>query len=244
MVREALNRWHATGREARIESLITISSPLGGHPAAARGTHAPVVIPSWRDLDPHSSFLEKLHRTPLPPSVDYHLFYTFGDPRALKFGEPGDGTVPLASQLSPAAQREAREQFGFNCSHTGVLCDPEAVERIIKTIEEIKSPYPDDHLREFDRGGYVVDLPEKDFSALDVYFVRSIGRYLDALVAGTIQPVNSFQEQFVRECREGGTPETPAAKAWLKLNRLYPQRAELPSSAATASSTASTHTDS
>jgi pimeloyl-ACP methyl ester carboxylesterase/uncharacterized protein YifE (UPF0438 family) len=225
VVRDALNRWRGTPHEAAIGAVVTIASPLGGHPAAARGAHAPVVIPSWQDLDPQSSFIRKLHRTPLPAELHYHLFYTFGDPRMLKLGESGDGVVPLATQLPPASQREATGQFGFNCSHTGVLHDPEAIAAIVRTIEQVKSRYPADHLSQFDRGGYDLDLPASEFTPTERYVVKSIGRYIDALASGEIAPIDELQQQFVDECNGRRRPESPTTQLWLKLNRFAPDRA-------------------
>ena len=226
VVREALNRWRGTEREAAIGGLVTIASPLGGHPAAARGVRAPVVIPSWRDLDPASEFVRGLHRAPLPDGLSYHLFYTFGDPRVLKRGEPSDGVVPVASQLAEPARREADEVAGFDCDHTGVLHDPAAMAAIVRAITAVKSTLPADHLAMFDRGGYDVALPEGEFSALEAYLVKKMGRYLDALAAGEIEPVHPLQVQFVEECAGRRPAEHPGAKAWIKLNRLYPRRAE------------------
>jgi uncharacterized protein YifE (UPF0438 family) len=222
-----LNRWHGTPHEAAIGAVVTIASPLGGHPAAARGTRAPVVIPSWQDLDPQSSFVRKLHRTPLPAELRYHLFYTFGDPRTLKLGESGDGVVPLANQLPPASQREATEQFGFNCSHTGVLQDPDAITAIVRAVEQVKSRYPTDHLSLFDRGGYELDLPTGEFTAVERYVVRRIGRYIDGLASGDVAPLDEQQRQFVEECKGRRPIESPMTSLWLKLNRFAPDRARL-----------------
>lgn len=224
VVREALNRWRGTPREAALGGLVTIASPLGGHPAAARAAHAPVVIPSWRNLDPGSDFIHQLHRTPLPDGLVYQLIYTSGAPRTFAFGEPGDGVVPLASQRSRAALGEATEQIEFKCGHAEVLHEPTSVAGIVRLIEAVKSPFPADHLRAFDRGGYARPLPESEFSALDAYFVRNLGHYLDALVGGEIQPIHPSQAEFVQECRGHRKPDTPASKAWIKLNRLYPDR--------------------
>jgi pimeloyl-ACP methyl ester carboxylesterase len=227
VVRDALNRWRGTPHELAIGAVVTIASPLGGHPAAARSAHAPVAIPSWQDLDPQSGFIRKLHRNPLPAGLRYHLFYTFGDPRTLKLGQPGYGVVPLASQLPAASQREATEQFGFNCSHTGVLHDPAAITATVSAIEQVKSRYPADHLSQFDRGGYDLDLPASEFTAVERYVVKSIGRYVDALVSGEIAPIDELQRQFVDEYHGRRPVDSPLTQLWLKLNRFAPDRARL-----------------
>lgn len=224
VVREALNRHRGTAREQIVGRLITIASPLAGHPSAARAARAPVVIPSWRDLDPQSRFIQQLHRAPLPAGMSYHLFYTVGTASPPNASKAGDGVVPLSSQLAAAAQQEATEQLGFPCSHTGVLHDPAAIHRIVETIGQTQSIFPPDHLEWCDRGGYALPVPEAEFSVLELYLVRHLGRYMDALVTGKIQPIHPSQVQFIEECRGQRPAETPAAKAWLKLNRLHPRR--------------------
>ncbi len=53
-----------------------------------------------------------------------------------------------------------------------------------------------------------------------------MGRYLDALVAGEIPPVHPLQVQLVEECAGRRPADLPGAKAWLKMNRFFPQRRE------------------
>ncbi len=226
VVRDALNRCTGAKRENHVRLLVTLASPLGGHPAARSGTHAPVVIPSWRDLDPDSAFIRDLHRRPLPPGLEYHLWYTYGNAHAIKLGENSDGTVPLSSQLAPAAQEEAREQFGFNDTHTGILRDPQVIQRLLKLLGTVPPPFPDDHLRVLWQGGYAV-LLGKSYSAMEAYLIHNIGRYMDAMVAGTLKPVDPFQEHFVAACRGQVRPNQPAETAWLKFNRDYPDRSKL-----------------
>ena len=48
-----------------IQLFVTISTPWGGHRAAAKGVqYAPAVVPSWRDMVPESDFLSGLYRRP------------------------------------------------------------------------------------------------------------------------------------------------------------------------------------
>ena len=227
IVRDALDRCRGTARENVVAGLITLASPLGGHAAAHRAAHAPVVIPSWRDLDPDGAFVRNLYRRPLPSNLTYHLFYTFGDPRNVKLGANSDGVIALESQLRPAAQNEARESRGFNTSHTGVLHDPDAIAHVIRAIAETKSPFPDDHLRVLDQGGY--DLPlTADFTPLEAFLVRHLGHYMDAMVSGQIQPIHPDQKAFIDQCTGKSRPDLPAATAWLKLNRLRTARPAAP----------------
>jgi pimeloyl-ACP methyl ester carboxylesterase len=223
VVREALNRHQGTEREQIIGTLITLASPLGGHPAAARAAHAPVVIPSWRDLDPASTFIRDLHRKPLPAGSSYHLYHAFGYKRLLKLREPSDGVVPLASQLSPAAQREATVQHGFEVGHVEILEHAESVEHVVAAIEAVKSIYPPEHLAVLDEGGYALAL-EREFTPLESFLIRSMGRYLDALAWGQLQPFHPELKKFVDACRGRGHASTPAVSAWRKMERHFPER--------------------
>lgn len=218
VVRDAFNRCTGKKSEADVRCLITIASPLGGHPAAASGTHAPVVIPSWRDLAPDSAFIRDLHRRPLPTRTEYHLYYTFANTGTIKLGENSDGVVPLSSQCRASAQNEAKEQFGFNDTHSNVVHNPEAIRRIVQTIETVKSPFPDDHLRVLDAGGYPVPAGD-GYTPIEAWCLRTMGRYMDALVAGELKPIHPLQEHFVSACRGECAPNVPAEHAWLKYNR-------------------------
>lgn len=218
VVRDAFNRCTGKKSEADVRCLITIASPLGGMPAAASGTHAPVVIPSWRDLDPASPFIRDLHRRPLPAATAYHLYYTFANTGPVKLGENSDGVVPLSSQFCGWAQSEAKEQFGFNDTHTGVVHNPDAIRRIVQAIETVKSPFPDDHLRVLDTGGYPVPAGG-GYTPIEAWCVQTMGRYMDALVAGELKPIHPLQEHFVAACRGQCAPNVPAERAWLKYNQ-------------------------
>ena len=134
VAREALDRCVGAAEEARVARLITIAAPFGGYPGAA-GTLGPVKVESWQDLVPDSAFIAQLHRRPLPPGLEFHLFFTYGNTRRVKLGENSDGVVPLTSQLAPAAQDEAASQFGLNETHTGVLEDAGAIRRILAAVE-------------------------------------------------------------------------------------------------------------
>jgi len=219
VVRDAFNRCTGRSREADVRCLITIASPLGGHPAAKSGTRAPVVIPSWYDLAPDSAFIRQLHRRPLPARTQYHLYCALGQP-----GDGGeeenrtDGVVPLASQRSSRAQGEAMEVEAFNDTHTGVLRNLDTIRHIVRAIETVRSPYPPDHLRVLFTGGYPVPTGGH-YTPTEAYCIRTIGRYMDALVAGELKPVHPLQEHFVAACLGRCAPNVPAEHAWLKFNK-------------------------
>jgi pimeloyl-ACP methyl ester carboxylesterase len=143
IVREALNRCARDGGENQVARLVTLASPMGGTTTAAGASQGVLVIRSWKDLDPGGPFIAALHRRPLPPGLEYHLFFAYGDDRKLKMGENSDGVVPLASQLDRAAQSEASAQFGFDDTHSGILRDPEAIRRVLEVIDEVRPEVSD-----------------------------------------------------------------------------------------------------
>lgn len=218
IVRDALNRMSGGERENTVGALITIASPLGGHPAAAASHRAPVRIPSWANLDPQSPFIRQLHRRPLPSACAYTLYYTFGDTDPEDREQATDGVVPLSAQLAPAAVGESRARRGYADGHVDVLQDPRVIGDVMERIQRVRSPFPEDHLRVLDRGGYDIPLgPE--FTALEAHLVRTVGHYLDAMATGELAPFHPDQVAYVRACRGEIRPTNPAASAWLKLRR-------------------------
>jgi len=223
VVREAMN--HCTGAEVEVSKVqfFTISSPMGGHPAAKAAANAPLVVPAWRDLAPNGDFIHRLHRRPLPAGVKYHLYYSFGNPGTVKLGENSDGVVPLSSQLAPAAQNEAVEQRGFNDNHTDILKNPEAIARIATLLAEVKSPLPEADLALLRKGGYAVELGNS-YTPIEKYYIQHLGRYLEALASGQLAPFNSAAVHFVDVCQGRAAPVSELDTGWLKFVRDHPDR--------------------
>ena len=88
--------------------------------AHAGVSYAPVVVPVWRDLDPASPFLEGLFATPLPERVPHHMVFGYLNTSRLSRAS-SDGTVPVASQLRPAAQAQASSVLGLDADHMSIL---------------------------------------------------------------------------------------------------------------------------
>ena len=227
VVREAINKYGGSESENLVDLLITIASPLGGHPAAAVGEErGPLVVPSWRDLNPDGSFIKRLYRKPLPSHVSHHLLYTYGNPETLKLGENSDGVVPLSSQLHPVAQSQATEQFGFNSSHTGVLQDPDAIQHIVESIGRLESPYPESHIEAATAGGFDLDLDQR-YTDQEKYIIRTRGKYMSLLADGTLDTLgDKTLEHFVEVAQGRAEAKTDAETAWLKFRQDYPAHAE------------------
>ncbi|MCW1924735.1 hypothetical protein OKA05_19375 [Luteolibacter arcticus] len=105
-----------------IDTFITFSSPLGGHEAAARGVkRAPSVVPSWRDMETGSDFLDHLFDQRLKGKVNHHLFYSHHAKRSLFLPDENDGSVSVASQLRPEAKADAASVQGYDEGHVSIL---------------------------------------------------------------------------------------------------------------------------
>lgn len=227
VVREALNRLTGAAGENRVARFVTIASPLGGHPGARNAKNAPVVIPSWLDLNPDSAFIAGLHRKALPASLEYHLLFAYADDRAFKTGGTSDGVVPLASQLSPPAQREADVQLGFDATHTGVLHHEDAIREILRIAAEVRVPVPESHMRALRKGGFDVALGP-GYTPLEAYCIHYLGAYMAALASGAIEPIDAVLTHFVQAMRGQVPPESAFETAWIKFRLDFPDPRVLP----------------
>jgi len=100
--------------------VMTVNSPMGGMAAAASGVeHSPIIVPSWRDVEPQSEFVKNLYQWNWPEEIPYHLIISYLD------GKGGDGVVPLQSQAQLKLQAEATRIYVFNNEHSGTLFDKE-----------------------------------------------------------------------------------------------------------------------
>ena len=125
VAREYLARCTMHNGCAYLQSFSSISSPFGGHPAAAQGVkYAPVAMPVWSHLAPESSFLQRVFEHPLPNKLPHYLIFGYRNPGVLG-SESGDGVISLESQLRLVAQQQAREIRGFNEDHMSILANSE-----------------------------------------------------------------------------------------------------------------------
>jgi pimeloyl-ACP methyl ester carboxylesterase len=105
-----------------INTFITFSSPWGGHEGAAAGVkRAPSVVPSWRDMENGSDFLDHLFDERLKGKVNHHLFYSHHAKRSLILPAENDGSVSVASQLRPEAKADAASVQGYDEDHVSIL---------------------------------------------------------------------------------------------------------------------------
>jgi pimeloyl-ACP methyl ester carboxylesterase len=113
---------------SRVPLFISISSPWGGHNAAAFGVKAsPVVVRVWEDMAPGSAYQRSLFAEPLPSATPHHLVFT-----------SADRTVSMASQLLPQAQRETVKTYGFEETHMGVLRNPQVSDLVNQLLGAVR----------------------------------------------------------------------------------------------------------
>lgn len=111
----------------QIGQFVTISTPWSGEALAALGVeHSPAVVPSWRDLQPEGTFLKHMFDRTLPAHISHTLL--FGHRGGYSMARrTSDGTVTLASQLRPEAQREAHLMMGFDEDHDSILASAQVL---------------------------------------------------------------------------------------------------------------------
>ena len=125
VARGFIQRHYASSRSTEIPLFVSISTPWGGHAAAASGIkQAPVVVEVWHDMAPGSEYQKDIFGHPLPPGMQHHLLFTY-QRNSSSFGQSDDQGVSVASQLARAAQKNAARTYGFDDTHMGVLRDPE-----------------------------------------------------------------------------------------------------------------------
>lgn len=222
IVREALNLQTGSRNENKVSRLITLASPLGGHPDAGKSSRAPLTLPSWRNLDPASEFIAGLHRKPLPAETRYTLIFAHGDERSLKLGVNSDGVVPLSSQLTPEAQKEAGRQLGIDDTHTGILANRNAIREVMQIVDAEPAPYPEAYMRALQKGGFAVEAGA-DYTPMEAFLLRNIGHFLAALASGELPPTHPYHQHFIRAVHKETQATETSETAWLKFVRDHPE---------------------
>ncbi len=112
-----------------ISKFVTISTPWGGHEAAAAGVkHAPEVVPSWRDMAAESDFQKELYARSLAGKVEHLLIYGNKGKKSMFLPPENDGTVSVASQRHGPVLRMSVYFKSFYSDHVGILSNPEVIE--------------------------------------------------------------------------------------------------------------------
>lgn len=114
-----------------IGRFVSISSPFGGQEFAATGVkRAPSVVPSWRDIEPGSEFIEEIFDDRLGGDVEHLLLY--GDKASSGWGLPkeNDGTVSVKSMTYEPAVKDAVRTKGYREDHMSILSNPDVIREV------------------------------------------------------------------------------------------------------------------
>ncbi len=124
-----------------ITRFVTISTPWGGHEAAASGVkHAPEVVPSWRDMEAGSDFQTNLYARSLQGKVAHLLIYGNKSRKSMILPPENDGTVSVASQMFAPVIKAAVYFKSFYSDHVGILSNPEVIQLTQEFLEEGAEP--------------------------------------------------------------------------------------------------------
>lgn len=135
VARASLLHLQATATQSTVARLVTIATPWQGHPAAWYGVHhAPVVLPSWRDMLPQSEFLKRLESTEL--EIPHLLIY--GEKSRRKFYLPrrNDGTIGVDSATHRVIADRAVAVERFELGHGEIVRSPRVGQRVMEFLNE------------------------------------------------------------------------------------------------------------
>jgi pimeloyl-ACP methyl ester carboxylesterase len=120
-----------------VRLFVSLSTPWGGDKMAEYGVHqSPVVVPSWRDMQPDGDFIKSLYRMKMPEYVRFYMFYGYRGNRN-PFQHNNDGTMRLTSILDFRPQSEAKMNYAFHEDHASIAYS----EEVLKQYNAILSEY-------------------------------------------------------------------------------------------------------
>lgn len=114
-----------------VPEFFTVSTPWGGHEAAASAVkHLKYPVPSWRDMAPGSDYLEEILSQPLPAGTRHDLMFSFKHSGSIGLPPDNDGVVGVASELYEPVQTQAASVFGLPLGHMEIPNSPITLRRI------------------------------------------------------------------------------------------------------------------
>lgn len=114
-----------------IGRFVSISSPFGGQEFAATGVkHAPSVIPSWRDIEPESDFLEEIFKDDLLGDVDHMMLYGDKASKVKSLPNENDGTLSVRSMTFEPAVKDAVKLKEYHDDHMSILSNREVIKEV------------------------------------------------------------------------------------------------------------------
>lgn len=120
-----------------IKAFVSISTPWSGHEDAAKGVRRlPVSVPSWRDMQTNSQYIQKIFRNSIADKTDYYLFASYkGDKK--RYSEYNDGVVSVASQLRLDAQDDAKKVIALEEDHVDILSSNDMISRYNRILNSM-----------------------------------------------------------------------------------------------------------
>jgi pimeloyl-ACP methyl ester carboxylesterase len=119
-----------------VRLFVSLSTPWGGDKMAEYGVHqSPVVVPSWRDMQPDGDFIKSLYRMKMPKYVNFYLFYGYKGNRN-PFQHNNDGTIRLTSILDLRPQSEAKMNYAFHEDHASIAYSEEVLKQYNAILNE------------------------------------------------------------------------------------------------------------
>lgn len=119
-----------------IPKFVSISTPWGGHKAAASGIrHLKKPVPSWLDVVPGSDFLLSLYATPLPKGTTHDLIYGSIDGGPFWMKEKNDGVVTVESETDLRIKKSTSSFRHLFHEHVDILNSPETVTAVANALK-------------------------------------------------------------------------------------------------------------
>jgi len=130
--------------------------------------------------------------------------------------------VPLSSQLNPKAQQQSQSQFGFNNSHVDILEDETMINHLLVNMAQVKSIFPESHMKLLKNGGFDVKLSE-DYSPVTRHLISYAGKYLVLLVNDLIEPINQEQARYVQAIKGEIVATRDVELEFIRFMAAYPE---------------------
>jgi pimeloyl-ACP methyl ester carboxylesterase len=137
----AIQKLAENGCPSSLKLYCSFSTPYRGDESAKKWIKtAPVVVPVWNDIAADSEFLKRLEASSYPIKPPYYLFFSYHDSTVVKFGESGDGSVSLRSQLDSHLQQAAVRIYGYNETHVSILNSVPARAAFLQLLDSVTPP--------------------------------------------------------------------------------------------------------
>lgn len=135
-----------------VKLFVSLATPWGGDKMAEYGVQqSPVVIPSWRDMQPEGDFIQSLYRKKMPENISFYMFCGYKGNRN-PFRTNNDGTIALSSLMDYRPQSEAKMNYSFNADHDSIISSKEVLSQYNAILDEFDEKQSASRSRS---GGYV-----------------------------------------------------------------------------------------